>query len=345
MKKLLCALMALVLCLMLSACGSSAALKKSEDFYYNDTANVLSNETEAVIYFNSIDLYKACGAQIVVATVTDIGSSTIADYTVKLFNDWEVGDKDKDNGLLLVMLIDRNPDLGNYYLALGSGTTAIISNSRAGDLLDQYLEPYFAEGDYENGAVSIYRALFETVRDYYGINLAFRDSVALRQTGKISSTATYSGGSTVSYGGGSSGGGKVSGSSGGMALAILVIIIVIALLIVIAKASRSRRRVVRTTPVIVGRRVRHTPPPPPPRGPVGGPTVRSRPSSRVGNSFSTWSSGRSTGSSSSRSVFGSGRSSSSRSSGSRSFSSSGRSSFGGGRSGGGRSSGGGAGRR
>ena len=203
MKRTLCALMALTLIVMLSVSAQCELLEPSIDFYYNDTAGVLSRNAEAVIYFNSSDLSKACGAQIVIVTVDDLSGYTMKDYTVTLFNQWGVGDKEKNNGFVLAMLITDDPDTGNYYLCTGSGAGEIVSNSKAAELLDAYLEPYFAVGQYEEGVLSLYQALFETVRDYYGLNLAYLDYEAIENTYKLNSISLTTEGPKTAYAQGS----------------------------------------------------------------------------------------------------------------------------------------------
>ena len=58
MKKLLCVLEAALLVLLLCSCGSDL-IKATSDFYYNDAANVLSDETEDVIYNNAKSIVTA----------------------------------------------------------------------------------------------------------------------------------------------------------------------------------------------------------------------------------------------------------------------------------------------
>ncbi len=338
MKKLLCVLEAALLVLLLCSCGSDL-IKATSDFYYNDAANVLSDETEDVIYNNSERLDKACGSQIVVVTTRDLDGMSCRDFAVKLFNQWKVGDKDKDNGLLLLLYIASTDEDSNYYLATGSGATDIIGNSLAGELLDEYLEPYFAVRNFDTGVQAVYEQLFNIVNSYYNTGLAFRGA----------SGAAYSGASGSRYSAVTGGGGSSEGGSGFMSVFLFIVVIVAVILIVSAAGSRRRRGAVRVAPTVVYRR---TPPPPPRPAPVGRRRtviVPSRPASTSGLFRSSGAgslfggSGRSSFSSgSSRSSFSSGSSRSSFSSGSSRSSGASRSSHSGG---GGRSSGGGAGRR
>ena len=112
MKRILACAAALAL-LVLTLCPALAATKvvePGEDFYYLDTANVLSDETEGEIFFCNQLLYEQCGAQIVVAALDSIGRADIYEYAVEMGNSWGISSADKNNGFLLLMAIEEDDD-------------------------------------------------------------------------------------------------------------------------------------------------------------------------------------------------------------------------------------------
>ena len=148
--------------------------------YVNDAAEVLEDETEELIGINSGALRDKTGAEIAVVTVTDLGGEkSVKDYTVRLFNQWGIGDARENNGFLLVLLITPDPDDGDYFLATGDGAEKILSNSEADDLLYEALEPDFAVGSYDAGVRKLCRELFEIVKSYYGIEIDYTDADVL----------------------------------------------------------------------------------------------------------------------------------------------------------------------
>ena len=346
MKKLLSVCLALAL-IMCSWALASSLLEKSKDFYYNDAANVLEYEAKAEIYFNNKNLEKATGSQIVIATVRTTGSLTTDGYTDKLFNSWGVGDKKKDNGFLLLMVIARDPDDGDYWVRQGSGTNAIIDPGEIGDYLEKYLEPDFAKGKYSDGARKIFRVLFEHVRDYYGLNLAYLNYDAIEKQGLLGGQDS---GFTAQ---------KTAAKKEGGGISWFWIILIIVVIVIIVSSIRKKKRGTTVTPRVVTPVTPPVPPvppvvvaPQPPRRPTTFRTgyyrtmnsVQNRAkSSRVLGGFLDGLSRGMSSPSSSRSS--SSRSYTSRPSSSSSGSSSRPSSFGGASGGGGRTSGGGAGRR
>lgn len=226
-KRLLCLLTALVMLL-----GATAAMAEREivspgpDFYYLDEANVLSQDTEGEIFFSNQLLYEACGAQIVVLALEDIGGADIFEYAVELGNEWGIGSSERDNGFLLLMTIDDE----NYYSVTGSGLQGIFPASTLKEMHDQYLEPDFARGDYDAGARKYFEAVFERIAQYYNLDLTVADGRQNYET--YMRTAAQSG----SFGGASGGGGggaqahETSDGGWGFLAVVAMIVFAVALL-------------------------------------------------------------------------------------------------------------------
>ena len=157
-------LAALLLCCLVTAGPSLPALAVTDDFQYVlDSAGVLSNETEQEIVRRNKTLFEDTGAQIAVAAVDFLDGKDIEDYTYDLFNTWGVGSQERDNGFLLVLAIAEE----NYYLQSGAGVEDMFDGAKLQGLLDEYLEPDFAAGDYDAGTRKLFDALYDEVELYY----------------------------------------------------------------------------------------------------------------------------------------------------------------------------------
>ncbi|MFA0814828.1 MAG: YgcG family protein [Anaerofustis sp.] len=239
-KRLLAVMLALVLCVgPLSGVLASDVVKPTDQFYVADYADVIDSATEEYIVNQNEILYEKTGAQVVVVTVDFIGGTDIEDYAYELFNDWGIGSSEKNNGVLILMVIGEE----NYWAMQGSGIEDVLTSADLGDLLSDYLEPDFASGDYDAGAKSIFDAISADLASYYGVTLADSSSpsgtpsVGNGQSIKQSTSESGGGGSTVPS---SSQGGSSSGLT--EALITMIVFIGLILLIVLLIGSRSRRR-------------------------------------------------------------------------------------------------------
>ena len=124
-----------------------------------DHADILSDETEQYVNDVSIKLSDACGAQIGVYTLDELlGSTTMEGFAYDVFNAWGLGSDDLDNGVLL-LLAPNEADGGDYYIMRGDGLESQLSFSTLGSLLDEYMEPYWVNGDYDTGTQKTVQAL------------------------------------------------------------------------------------------------------------------------------------------------------------------------------------------
>ena len=130
-----------------------------------DEANVLSERTEQAVNDLTIALDEACGAQMAVLTVDFTGTDTTADYASQVFNAWGVGDADKNNGVLLLLVIGAQ----DYYCTVGTGLEKDLTPQKVDDLLWNNLEEGFAKGDYDAGVTAFVNAMYEELCGIYGV--------------------------------------------------------------------------------------------------------------------------------------------------------------------------------
>ncbi len=140
--------------------GTPDVVEPTEQFYVADYADVIDEATEQLIVEKAAKLCEENGAQVVVVTVDFIGESTIEEYARTLFNKWGIGDKDKNNGVLLLMVIGEE----NYWCVQGSGLEEKLTTSAIKNILDLCLKPDFAKQDYSRGAYLFHNAVCVRLR-------------------------------------------------------------------------------------------------------------------------------------------------------------------------------------
>jgi uncharacterized protein len=113
----------------------------------NDYAGILSPEQKATLEDRCHQLRAKTGAALVVVTLKSLQGGQIDDFAVKLFKQRGIGQKGKNNGvLLLVALEDRKARI-----EVGYGLEPILPDALAGRILDQQLFPAFKQQRYYDG--------------------------------------------------------------------------------------------------------------------------------------------------------------------------------------------------
>lgn len=153
----------LILILSLVTAAFAGIPEKSDSFYVADYANVIDSDTEDYIVKKNGSLEGLCGGQIVVVTVDFLDGMDIEDYAYKIFNDWGIGSKDENNGVLLLLAIGEE----NYWCMQGKGLENKITSADIDDMLWDYLEDDFAAGDYDAGVKSFFDEMYSEVSAIY----------------------------------------------------------------------------------------------------------------------------------------------------------------------------------
>lgn len=97
--------------------------------------------------------------QIYVVTVTDLKGYDVSDFAIRLGEKWQIGQEDKNNGILILIKPRVGNDRGRVFIATGYGVEHILTDGRTGRIIDQYMMPYLQEGDYYNASKAAMTAI------------------------------------------------------------------------------------------------------------------------------------------------------------------------------------------
>lgn len=85
--------------------------------------------------------------QVVVVTLESLNGANIEEYSLELGRRWGIGQKGKDNGVLLVVA----PNDKQIRIEVGYGLEGILTDALSSNIINYYIIPEFKKGDIENG--------------------------------------------------------------------------------------------------------------------------------------------------------------------------------------------------
>ena len=161
-----------LLAALLGGCGEEAdgtvSVPQADTlFYVLDEANVLDAATEEHIVAVNDSLCAQQGAQVVVVCVQTTGLASTDEYAHALFNQWQIGDADKNNGVLILLTIGEE----DYWTQQGKGLEDTLSSGTIKMMQNQYLEPDFAAGDYDAGVRKMFDAVIAHLESLYSVTV------------------------------------------------------------------------------------------------------------------------------------------------------------------------------
>lgn len=133
-------------------------------FFVNDFADVIDSVAEDEIYSRAVSLQKKTTAQTVVVTVSTLDGQEPSDYALKLGREWGVGNKNDDNGIVILLAKEER----QIYIAVGYGLEGALPDSKTGRIIDNYGLEYLKSDDFSTGLLEISKAIINEVYIEYG---------------------------------------------------------------------------------------------------------------------------------------------------------------------------------
>lgn len=115
-----------------------------------DLANVLSSSEETELYNYLVSLESQTGVQMAVLTINSLEGNNIENYSIKVAENWKLGQEKEDNGaLLLVSVGDRQ-----LRIETGYGLESLLTDAKCGLIIRNVITPHFRNGDYGTGIIN-----------------------------------------------------------------------------------------------------------------------------------------------------------------------------------------------
>src|SRR5476649_7894 len=112
-----------------------------------DQANIIPDATRSAIEQKLADLEAKSGIQLVVATVASLEGQEIEPYANELFRNWKLGEKAKNNGVLLLVA----PKERRVRIEVGYGLEGTLTDALSKVIITNAITPRFKNDDFGGG--------------------------------------------------------------------------------------------------------------------------------------------------------------------------------------------------
>jgi uncharacterized protein len=144
--------------------GAEEIIPPAPQHYFNDYAGVVSGDVAKRLDSQLAQCEKDTTDQIVVAIFPKMQSDApLADYSLRIAKAWKIGQKDKNNGMLLVVFIQDH----KMQIETGLGIEKIVTDAICKKILDDEMTPRFRKGDFDGGLTAAVSAMIAATRGEY----------------------------------------------------------------------------------------------------------------------------------------------------------------------------------
>ncbi len=131
--------------------------------FVNDFAQMMSSGVRASLEQELKNFRAEKAHEIAVVTIPTLTDETIETYAVKLFAEWGIGGKEKDNGVLLLIARDER----EVRIEVGYGLEGALTDLESKQIIDKVIVPAFAQGDFDAGITQGVGAIEQAIASEY----------------------------------------------------------------------------------------------------------------------------------------------------------------------------------
>lgn len=115
----------------------------------NDLAGILNNQEKQELQDFLESVNTQTGIQLAVLTLPSLKGESLESFSVKTAQQWELGQKDEDNGVLLLIVMDDSA----LRIEVGYGLEPLLTDIKSGLIIRQVIIPQFQKGNFGRGII------------------------------------------------------------------------------------------------------------------------------------------------------------------------------------------------
>jgi uncharacterized protein len=125
----------------------------------NDYAQLLPADAHRRLETRLAEREQATGAQVVLAIFPSLEGESLEDFSIRLAQQWRVGDKKLDTGAILLVFVKER----RVRLEVGYGLEPVVTDAVAAQIIREAIAPRFREQRYAAGLEAAVEAIYARI--------------------------------------------------------------------------------------------------------------------------------------------------------------------------------------
>lgn len=131
--------------------------------WVHDEANVLSAGLKSELEYILKAERDSTSNQIAVLIIPSLEGEALEDYSIRVVENWKLGKKDKDNGVLLMIVVKER----KIRIEVGQGLEGVLTDALTSRIIRNEITPAFRQGDYDGGAKAGVMSIIHAIKGEY----------------------------------------------------------------------------------------------------------------------------------------------------------------------------------
>ncbi len=129
----------------------------------HDEAHVLSQEKIDQLEKQLAHYEDSTSNQLAILIINTLDGETIEDYSIRVAEKWKLGQKDKDNGVLLLIAVDDH----KMRIEVGMGLEGVLTDALCNRIIRNEMAPAFRRADFDGGVAAAINGITAAIGGEY----------------------------------------------------------------------------------------------------------------------------------------------------------------------------------
>jgi len=134
--------------------------------YINDYARMISSAAATRLEEELKSFEQSDSTQVVILTIPTLQGEAIDGFGIKVAEAWKIGQKNKDNGIIVIVAKQER----KIRIEVGRGLEGKMTDLLAGRIIDLVISPRFKRGDFDGGFIAGVSALIDATRGEFKVD-------------------------------------------------------------------------------------------------------------------------------------------------------------------------------
>ena len=157
--------LAVLFCFALAVSSEALEIPKKPRSYVADRAGLLTQNTRTQIEGALRQFEQKTSTQVVVATFPSLEGEALEDFSIRLAEAWNIGQKDKDNGVILLIFQKEQ----KIRLEVGYGLEGALTDAESFRIIQETIAPFFKQNQFNQGIATGVVGIMQAVVGEYQV--------------------------------------------------------------------------------------------------------------------------------------------------------------------------------
>jgi uncharacterized protein len=136
----------------------------------NDFASLLTPQEQSQLEHKLVAFNDTTSTQIAVVVVKTLNDYDIADMAVRIMTAWGIGQKGKNNGILVLVKTKSQEEKGKVFITTGYGVESFVTDALSKRIVEREILPSFRENQYYQGLDKATSVLMSLVKGQFTVD-------------------------------------------------------------------------------------------------------------------------------------------------------------------------------